>query len=295
MALDRPFFALHVSIATHRKTRSLFTDDVATSTYVRLGVYFVREWVGKREGDRMVVPMRDLAWITNAGNAGYAIRRLHSLCGLTPIAYRLVGHGRETGPWIEGEAGSPRSFSHIPALSRRALGDDVEIWFRNFAKKQGFSKTETPPSPSPSPTSEEGVEGRPKVEVSEEARTFAQAFLDGWKARESDFREPSEVAFHKWIVAADRMVRLDERTWSEAEDIATWLLTDNDEGAEFWRANCRSVVTFRRQYEKLRANRSRTKGGKHGRGRPSVEDVVKDDLANLDAKYGSKSSGARRR
>lgn len=295
MALDRPFFALHVSIATHGKTRNLFTDDVATATYARLGVYFIREWVAKRGGDRMVVPMRDLTWITNATNPAYAIRRLHALCGLTPIAYRLVGPNREVGSWIQGEAGSSRDLRDIPALSRRRLGDDVEIWFRNFAKKQGFSETETPLSLSPSLSPKERVERRSKVEVSEESRDFAQRFLDGWKARESDFRGPSEVALEKWNVAADRMVRLDGRTWSEATEIATWLLTADDEGAEFWRANCRSVVTFRRQYEKLRANKARTKGGKHGRGRPSVEDVVQDDLENLDAKYGPKSSGARRR
>lgn len=61
----------------------------------------------------------------------------------------------------------------------------------------------------------------------------------------------------QWLAEADRMLRLDKRDPREVAAVVRWIFADP--AGAFWIANCRSVPTLRRQYDKLRVQMTSTK------------------------------------
>ncbi len=94
---------------------------------------------------------------------------------------------------------------------------------------------------------------REKPPVSIPAEQFANDFRIAMRQREPDCKLPSPSAYAGWERAADGIFRIDKRDKDEVYDVAQWLFRSSDSGADFWRANIRSVTKFRKQYEVLRA------------------------------------------
>lgn len=55
----------------------------------------------------------------------------------------------------------------------------------------------------------------------------------------------------RWFDEAERMLRIDKRGRDEIRETIEWIFTDP--AGSFWISNCQSIPTFRRQYDKIRA------------------------------------------
>ncbi len=116
-------FKVHCSIATHRKTAAMFTDNDLFATWTRLGILAVERFAD-RTGNSFRVSDRELMAITGKGRVD--------------VARTLVSR-----------------LAHVSPTSASRDGDVWLISFPNFSKKQGFKSgngVQTGSSASASPT-----------------------------------------------------------------------------------------------------------------------------------------------
>lgn len=71
-----------------------------------------------------------------------------------------------------------------------------------------------------------------------------------------------------WLTSADRLLRIDKRPYDEARKVLFWATHDES----FWRANIRSMPTFREKYDTLRGQMMRRPS------KSSLERSVEEDL-----------------
>lgn len=94
------------------------------------------------------------------------------------------------------------------------------------------------------------------------------------------------VPNERWYDAARLILTVDKRPADEAARLIAWCQAD-----EFWRGNVLSMQTFRRQYDRLRLQSTRSNG--NGRARGGGLDLAK--MADeLDAKRAARAAAAKR-
>ena len=113
------------------------------------------------------------------------------------------------------------------------------------------------PRPSPPDTgvrTEPSVEPKPLLsdvpsdpEVSEDARRLTRQLALAVKANGHKVPAKGRKAHREWLLAMDRLIRLDNADPGEVEQVVRWATED-----VFWRANVRSAPKFREQYPSLR-------------------------------------------
>jgi hypothetical protein len=69
-----------------------------------------------------------------------------------------------------------------------------------------------------------------------------------------------------WLVAADRLLRIDGRDAATAMGLLRWAKQD-----DFWAANIKSIPTFREKYDQLTADAKRKTGARSGRTRLAAQ------------------------
>lgn len=118
-----PHFKVRTSIKNHSKMAKVWADNDLTALWLRLGIECVERFADRTD-DTIIVQDRELLALTGKGRADVARRLLVGLADLL-----VISASRDGQVWT--------------------------ITFRNFAKRQGFTRevgTRTVPSPSPSPT-----------------------------------------------------------------------------------------------------------------------------------------------
>ncbi len=208
-------------------------------------------YAGKTE-DTVTLPITEVEWITGASGR-HAVARLRKLCAAMDYSLRVLDgvseHSASTRDDVSESARSPRRLRY-------------RVTIRNFERKQvpysaisRSTRTRTKTSNEDEDESERS-EDAPRT-PSPEAIDFARKFRASLKAKTPDAKLPSDAAFDRWILEADRMFRIDERKPDEAGELAKWLFNDPGDDAAFWRGNVRAVPKFRTRFEELRENRAR--------------------------------------
>ena len=117
------------------------------------------------------------------------------------------------------------------------------------------------------------TEQRDSCSTSPEAERLATLLLDAILAWKPDYHKPSTVAFRKWAVDIDRMLRIDKRTPDEVEAVIAWATQD-----DFWQSNILSAGKLRKQFDQLQGQIRR--GGVKAIGGP-VSETVEEQAARI--------------
>lgn len=83
---------------------------------------------------------------------------------------------------------------------------------------------------------------------SADAELLTDFFIKKIKERKPDFKDPNR---EKWTKEFDRMIRIDKRMPEEIKSAIIWAAEDN-----FWKANCLSPESLRKNYDKFVLNLS---------------------------------------
>ena len=255
----RPFVRVHLTIRNHPTYGAVFDDPELRGMWLGVLVVARGAHAGKT-GNVVSLSVGDILWITGRQSIRDGLPALQRLC--TAMRWELDGAGPAYRRGRDGKLTGHRRHN---------------VKVRNYERKQGLrSATPDPPIPSTDTDTEEektrSADAPPTP--SPEAIEFARKFRASLKARTPDTKLPSESAFERWIVEADRMYRLDDRQHEEAEELARWLFNDTGDDAAFWRANVRAVPKFRTRFEELREHRAR--GERKGKtdGRSNIRDAA---------------------
>ena len=249
-ARSRPFVRIHLTTRNHPTYAGVFADPTLRGMAYGLWQVARGAYAGKTD-DVVTLTSGDVNWICGTTEIRYGLPRLEHLCDL--LGYPLVSHQRDA--------------SSAPAPSQlRASSAPVQrlyrVTIRNFERKQfpysaipRSTITRTKTSNEDEDDSERSADA-PRA-PSPEAIEFAGKFRASLKSRTPDAKLPSEAAFARWILEADRMFRIDDRKPEDAEELARWLFNDPGDDAAFWRGNVRAVPKFRTRFEELREHRTR--------------------------------------
>ncbi len=135
------------------------------------------------------------------------------------------------------------------------------------------------------PDSEEPVpsDNKPEIKYPLESIPFLLAHYLRAKILERDpgTKVPAYnlVALQSWATEADRMIRLDNRDPTEAQELIEWCQKD-----DFWSSNILSMSSFRKQYDRLKRQRETDmcRGGTgYGRSNTASEKPKNNKYAHL--------------
>jgi hypothetical protein len=283
-----PHFKIFTTVRSDSKLRGLWGSDSLLAMYVRAGILCVERFADRTQ-DSCLVNRHDLMDVAATQPMANAIKKLRSLVAATPLRLRCecLNTGRDVTDPAAKALGGRCDPAAIP-LGPRC--DCAGIWldFPNFAKWQGFKhengeetggkrgssasassssssdlKTDPQKKDSAPPAAGSAAPRGPKVLKPEppEAVQFAEDFADGLRAVHEGFKPPSEAALRSWARAARLMLTEDSRPLEEARNLARWLFEDPGAEATFWRPNVMSLPTFRKQYDRLQAQRRRSEHG----------------------------------
>jgi len=126
MARTKPYFRVHLSIASHRNTAGIWSNIIDRSIYCELGRLAIIKYAPKT-GDQFFLSSSDLLGITCCDNLGSATVRWKAF--LTHC-----------------EAGAEALGGHSP-VTANPLGRHWQVTFRNLAKKHGMSENKDKDGP----------------------------------------------------------------------------------------------------------------------------------------------------
>ena len=100
-----------------------------------------------------------------------------------------------------------------------------------------------------------------KSEPSREATKLASLLKAEILRNKCDYKI-TQAQERRWVVAADRMLRIDKRNPEEAAELIRWAQRD-----EFWMANVLSMASFREKFDQLALKKSQpVRNGRNGKG-----------------------------
>jgi hypothetical protein len=146
-------------------------------------------------------------------------------------------------------------------------------------KDSGDSQSEGNPTPKSTPPGlEESSRGNPTPKATttpcHEARKLA-ALLQGEIRRNKPDYRITPGAQRKWAITADRMLRLDARSYDRIAELICWCQAD-----EFWQSNILSMEKLREKFDALEM---KARNGR-GNGKPSITEVVERECAIVRAR-----------
>lgn len=116
-----------------------------------------------------------------------------------------------------------------------------------------------PDSEEPVQVIENEIKNEQEVKFTIDSTPFLLAYHLRVKILERDpgTKVPAEnlESLQNWAQDADRMLRIDNRDPTEAQELITWCQKD-----DFWSTNILSMATFRKQYDKLKRKYKATAG-----------------------------------
>ena len=132
-----------------------------------------------------------------------------------------------------------------------ACGSDAAVMPDGCSSSYSFPSNQNITSEACRPKSDSTARKKPPLPPTAEGQRLAQ-ILKGHILRNNPGAKVKESQVQKWAVEADRMVRLDGRTYAQIAELIDFSQKD-----DFWFANILSMAELREQFDQLTNQRKR--------------------------------------
>jgi hypothetical protein len=191
------------------------------------------------------------------------LRRFLALesCGFIEIHGKMLDQRREENINLE-EKKEPSCQNSGKTSSDEELNESL------------FPEEETPKANPPVVEESPTPKARSTAKPSHEAEKLA-ALLSGEIRRNAPDYRITPAKQRKWADVADRMLRLDHKSYDEIAGMIVWVQRD-----EFWRANVLSMQKLREKFDDLKIRRARESKPRASKANPGFEDHIAEILAS---------------
>jgi hypothetical protein len=244
MARDGQYRLLWASISSSKKIRAVEGKEVSGTKWWRIGCHLLYSWLVSYQDDDGRL----------RGRPGWVLENIVPYEGLTvdEVSEMLAElHNVTLIDWYEVDG--DKFIQIIQGEEHQRI------------RKDRYKPSIYPPSPSmvASPTTEETTESQPdgsqKCDLSPSLSlspspslslspsiVLANLLFDLIKLRNSKFKKPRMEGEDGWQDVIDKMIRLDNRTPEEIEEVIRWCQKD-----DFWQNNILSGSKLRTQFDQL--------------------------------------------